>query len=364
LKVLVRERVGDALSLVERVHAGGRPLAGEYPLVFGADGPGRVVVAEERGRVVSACAVLERVLRFPDAAGVTRRLQVGLVGSVTTAEDARGRGLAGAVLERAEAELARSGCALAMLWADDPRFYQRRGYREVGAELDLVLSTDVARRLPTGSEVSTARPADVAALHALHRSQGRRTERSLEETRALLATPGMTTAVARDDAGRPLAYACLGRGHDLEGVVHEWAGEPEAVLRCLRALHAGRGPAAADLYLMAPPELGEVQRRLSDLGAPAALGVLAMARVLDPGALLAAVVEAGRGGVSAEGPDARGELELRGPAGLARRRPEELLDALLPARLDPAPLRALEAELGAALPGLPWAPFLWGLDSI
>ena len=363
MKVVVRDGPGDALPLMERVHSGGLPLAEEYPLVFQPDAPGRVVVAEEEGRVLSTCAVLERVLHFPDASGVERSLPVGLIGSVTTAEEARGRGLASAVLDRAEAELAARGCALALLWADDPSFYERRGYRQVGAELDFLIGHELASSLPPSGSVTSLQPGDEGALHELYSAHGRRAGRSPEETRALLATPGMTTAVARDAAGRPDGYACLGRGHDLEGVVHEWGGDADAVLACLRGLMAGPGAQARDLFLMAPPEGGGVADRLAELGAPVALGVLAMARVLDPAGLAAAVAEAG-------GPEVHWELAstdqvvLSGPGGVVHLRPEELLESLVPTRLEPAGVAGLERALGVELPGLPWAPFLWGLDSI
>jgi GNAT superfamily N-acetyltransferase len=362
VRLEVRERAGDALALVEEVHAAGRPIGEEYPLVFRPDGPGRVVVAEEAGRVVSTCAILERELVFPDGSGATRSLRVGLIGSVTTAPHARGRGLARAVLDRAEEELGGAGCALAVLWADDPAFYERRGYREFGAELDLALPAALALALPDDASVDGIRPEDVPALHALYLGHGRRAERTLSESRALLSTPGMVTAVARDGAGVPLAYACLGRGHDLEGVVHEWAGEDRAVLACLRA-HLVAGGAERDLFLMAPPAESTLVERLVTLGAPNALGVLAMARVLEPRVLADGLLEGAGDTVRLESVDGQGAVFV-GPAGRARRENEELLSLLCPPRLDPGPREALEAELGAPLPAAPWTPFLWGLDSI
>lgn len=357
----VRDEADTALELIEAVHAAGRPLADEYPLVFHADGAGRVVVAEQDGEVASTCAILERELVFPDANGVECRLRVGLIGSVSTRAAARGRGLASAVLERAEAELRASGCAIAILWAESPEFYAKRGYAEVGVEQDLLLPSEIAERLPASSAVSGASAADYGEMHSLYRRNERRVERSAAESAVLYATPGMRTLVARDRAGHPNAYLCCGRGHDLAGVVHEWAGDSDAVLECLRALLASEP--ASEHYLMSPPDLGGLAGRLRELGAPCSNGVLGMAKLLSPDSLL------DRLAASSTSPLER-RVRPDGTLHIATQRdgvdltPLDLLGLLVPARFDCAPIERLEARLGTRFEGFPWAPFLWGLDSI
>ncbi len=42
----------------------------------------------------------------------------------------------------------------------------------------------------------------------------------------------------------------------------------------------------------------------------------------------------------------------------------EWLDLLIPPHGDRAPIERLERRLQTRFPGLPWTPFLWGLDSI
>jgi len=361
VKLAVRDETDAALALIEAVHAGGGSLAEEYPLVFRSEGAGRVVVAEQGGEIASTCAILERELVFPDANGVERRLRAGLIGSVSTSPEARGRGLASAVLERAEAELRASGCAIALLWAESRTFYEKRDYVEIGVEQDLLLPRELLAHLPAGAAVSAGAAHDHGALHALYTEHERRVDRSAAESAALYATPGMRTLVARDGSGRPLAYLCCGRGHDLDGVVHEWAGAEDGVLACLRALLTAEP--ARDHVLMSPPDLDGLAGRLRKLGAPCENGVLGMAKLLAPELALELLVEA-----SARPLERRlrtdGSLHVASDLAGVDLTPRELLALVTPARFDCAPIERLETLLGTRFEGFPWAPFLWGLDSI
>ena len=44
-----------------------------------------------------------------------------------------------------------------------------------------------------------------------------------------------------EEEGRLAAYCIEGRGRDLRGVIHEWAGDPSALARLLGAVTAGPG---------------------------------------------------------------------------------------------------------------------------
>ncbi len=361
MKLDVRDESDAALALIDAVHAGGGSLAAEYPLVFRSEGAGRVVVAEQGAEIASTCAILERDLVFPDALGVERRLRCGLIGSVSTSPEARGCGFASAVLERAEAELRASGCVIALLWAESPAFYENRGYVEIGVEQDLLLPHDLIPRLPSEAMVSAAGRHDHGALHTLYTEHERRVDRSAAESSALYATPRMRTLVARDGAGRPLAYLCCGRGHDLEGVVHEWAGAEGGVLACVRALLTAEP--SRDHFLMSPPDMDGLAGRLRQLGAPCENGVLGMAKLLDPESVLQRLAEASSRPLERRVRQGGG-LRIATDRDGVDLTASELLALVAPARFDCAPIERLEALLGTRFEGFPWAPFLWGLDSI
>lgn len=345
-----------AEALMSEVLRGGGPIAVEYPLVFESRFAGRIVALESDARsVLSACAILTRDLVVPGG-----RFRVGLIGSVVTDPDHRGRGYASEVLASGEDELAGAGCVCSLLWADDAGYYARRGYVPVGAEDVFVLAPDHASLFPPSQGVRPAAPPDAPALHALYRGHSARVDRSLEEARALFAAPGMTTLVVERE-GAPAAYACLGRGADLTNVVHEWAGSSADVLALVRA-HRERHAGEAPLVLMVPPSADAVRSRLELAGVPGARGVLAMAKLVSRTA--AAELLAGFAGDAGRVEPRGAGVAIAGPAGEVVLSAEETLLVLFPPRADRGVVEAVEGETGLSLVGLPLTPFVWGLDSI
>jgi GNAT superfamily N-acetyltransferase len=270
VKFTAEYNTGEALELMTSVLRPRGDIAAEYPLALGAEGPGQVVSLCEDGTILSSCAVLERELLHPE--GKTR---VGLIGSVVTRPDARGRGLATKLLEHAEGRLRATGCEHALLWADDPTFYSRRGYALDGYEVDFLVDRALGELPTEGFNVRPLRVGDEALLHELYLRHEARVERSLEETARLLTCPGMRVSLAERE-GECVAYVCYGRGGDLAGVAHEWGGDPRGVLSCLAALLRE----TEAIFVMAPGNPGPLGELLDSLGAPRANGRLGMSKPL------------------------------------------------------------------------------------
>ena len=70
-------RTDAALGLMQTVLRDGRPMAAEYPLLFGSDATGQVELIETEGEVASTCAWLRRDLVVGGL-----ELPIALVGSV------------------------------------------------------------------------------------------------------------------------------------------------------------------------------------------------------------------------------------------------------------------------------------------
>ena len=221
MNVAVTQQDACALELMERVLRNGNSLAPEYPLVFGDEAPGRLVVCEENGEVRSTCAILDRDLVTAHAS-----IRAGMIGSVSTHPDHRGKGYASRVLDQAEDELRESGCMFSLLWADDPAFYAKRGYVEIGAENDFLLDVSSLSKLPPCDDVRPIEERDIQQVHSLYARHPERVERTAQETASLIFSPGMEVLV-RENAGQVVGYSCLGRGDDMRGVIHEWGGRPE-----------------------------------------------------------------------------------------------------------------------------------------
>lgn len=357
MQTSVLEDSQSALALMRGALRDGAAFEDEYPLVFGADAPGRVVaVRGEDESIIGACATLVRELVFPGG-----RLATGLIGSVCTREDQRGRGVASAVLRRAESELAAAGAALSILWADEPDFYTRRGYQQFGAELDFALPRALAKRLPQVAGVREITEDDLGRVHELYEAGSSRVARSKSETRALLFAPGVKVRV-HEAGGVVDAYACYERGGDLERVVHEWCGEAKGVLACVRSWLEPLGEGDA-IFLMAPGTDSAVASELRALEAPSAQGILGMAKVIDEGRLLDELCAAAADPITFQSLSG-GLWRVVGRGGVVELTRERLLHLVLPPAGDRSALEAFENVLGVSFPGLPRAAFLWGLDSI
>ncbi len=270
MKFTVESDIGEATDLMRSVLRPSGELASEYPLVFSDRGSGQLLSLREGGRIVSTCAVLERQLIYPG--GETK---VGFIGSVVTHPEARSRGYATKILECAEDNLREAGCEHALLWADDPVFYGRRGYTLEGHEVDFLIDKG-ARAVPVSDlDVRPIGLGESEAVHALYTKHAARVARSSAETAMLLRCPRMIVLVAERD-GEVISYLCFGRGADLEGVAHEWGGEVEGVMACVAKLLADQDA----VFVMTPGDPGALGDRLDAIGAMRAYGRLGMSKPL------------------------------------------------------------------------------------
>ncbi|MBM3977010.1 MAG: GNAT family N-acetyltransferase [Planctomycetes bacterium] len=353
----LRTAAREALGLIGEVH--NLPNAGEpdSPLVLAAADDRNLLSIEEEGVVKSACAVLERTFICSD-----ERLRVGLIGTVSTAPGERGRGRASRLLERAELELRSRGCAIALLWAEDPRFYHARGWRPIGAEDDYLLPPTLASRLPR-MDVRTATAADAPRLHELANAHPTRVERSVDEMRALLACRGMQTRVALEGE-RIVGYTCCGRALDLQGVVHEWGGEPHAVLALLGEELRGISDQRPGLLVIAPADASSLREALGGFDVQPLRGILGLGKVLDR-RLLAELLQR-RVGTSArvECDAAASTVVLHGAIGGGDLSDDSLLTLLFSERGIRDDIETLGLAFGFDASRLPLSPFAFGLDGI
>ena len=355
---------GAARALMQRVLGGGDDLARESPLAFDERFEGEIVALEEAGAVRSACAILPRDFV---CGGATVR--IGLIGSVATDPAWRRRGLMTRLLDLAEARLAERGCALALLWAEEPAVYASRGYVPIGHEVDYWADPPLFAGLPASARVRPAEAADAASIHALYENHAQRVCRTGAETRALLACPAMDVLVLCDAAGAPRAYACAGRGRDLANVVHEWSGAPDDVLALVGAhqrarLARGLEP---DLVLMAPSEAAPLHALLGALGARRFDGILGLAKPLDPHWLAERLAHSAQVPLAigvARGLDGERALCYASPSGRRELALSAVLQALFPPGGDLGAYHYVTDALRTQLRGAPLRPFAWGLDSI
>ena len=255
-------------------------LAAEYPASLRPElaASHRVVRDGERWL---AHAMLHRVdLRLPEP------LTIGLVGLVYTDPAARGHGYASACVSACTAELERQGVPLVLLFSDQPDFYARLGFEPLGSERAWAVDASLcqhARRAPGLASpgtitVDAPRRQDWRRLEKLYAKKKVHAVRAPGALEQLAAAPDTELVVARI-GGRAVGYAALGRGDDLQGVVHEWAGGSAEILACLERLCGEHGV----LRVHGCPEETRLGIALERAGAMRSESPLGLGRVLRPG---------------------------------------------------------------------------------
>src|SRR5262249_45089970 len=150
------------------------------------------------------------------------------------------------LLQAALADARADGAAAALLWAERPELYARAGFGSAEPEDCLLLQP--AAVAPTAVRAATI--ADHAAMHALHAQKPLGAARDLRTMSLLLTTPGMWTFVL-ERQGRPAAYACCGKGADLQNWWHELGGSDADLAELLPAAMRQLQQSAA--FLLLPP---------------------------------------------------------------------------------------------------------------
>lgn len=277
----------------------GRPgrLEREYPACFALASPALPIVAWAGTQPAAFCLLLPT--RFSLARGT---LRAGLISLVYTDPRFRGRGLARRVVGQAIAEARAAGLGLCLLWSEPAlgEFYWAQGFTRAGSEnlLALDASTLAAALADSGGpdpllsrsvEIDSARSSDWPSIGALR--SARTCHVALAGNGAdWLGIPDLEIRVARR-RNSVVGFAMRGRGDDFPGVVHEWGGETEAVLRCCAALLPPED--GAGLLLLSPRETSSLTWRLRLAGARVVHGPLAWMQVASEAALaldLASVV--------------------------------------------------------------------------
>lgn len=270
----------------------------DFPLALSRENLAWQFAARDRdGVLVAGLAVLVR--RFATSCG---DLAVGMVGSVVTRPDLRGRGLSARLQEAALARLEQEGVPLAALWTDRPEIYAGRGFVPAGWEWHADLTTAELPATAAPLTVRPFRPDDAAAVAALHDAHPWRAQREPGDARRLYGMPGTRGLLAVAGDG-PVAAIFCGKGADFPGYVAEWDGPLSGVLPLLAAARA-QGLAEAVLI---PPGGEDLAAALAERGALPVAQPAGCWRIVRPEVLAAAALAAGRP-VPAASADARAWL--------------------------------------------------------
>ena len=222
-----------------------------WPQLYRSDGDGRFCALFDSERLVSQCAF--RIATARTDQGLRR---VALLGSVVTDPDFRGHGYAQRVVRASLDACKASGADMALLWAEEQGLYARCGFVAGIDETCCVVESGIANE---DGVVREATIFDHARLHSLHSQKPLGIQRTPRAMSALLTTPGLSTFVL-ERSGEVVAYACTGKGADLQGWWHEFGGSDNDIASLLpRALDLAGHPQA---IVIVPPYRNALVREL------------------------------------------------------------------------------------------------------
>ncbi len=181
-------------------------------------------------RLLSAVSLRFATLKTSRSA----RMAVALIGAVVTEVESRGQGLASQLIQAATRLAEEGGAAGVFLWASDHGIYMRHGFLPMGQQWRVPLEAlEFGQSEPT-AEIVVNKGWNPALFHMIcNRPDG------LAHSPTDLGWYQAHKNVCWFWAGSqeaPTAYAAVGRGIDLQNIVHEWGGDSVTLHSLLREL--------------------------------------------------------------------------------------------------------------------------------
>lgn len=178
------------------------------------------------GKLICTGGIRITELKYPQS-------RVALLGAIATLPEVRGQGLASKITEDLVGIAENEKCDLAVLWGSEWQLYGRLGFEPAGIQQRMSLS-------------HFANIAEGAALEVQEGWNSKIIKLMMERSGGIRLSPGDEKWISSHKNTRwfwigekdaPKAYAALGRGIDLMGLVHEWGGEAHALAVLLSGLN-------------------------------------------------------------------------------------------------------------------------------
>jgi N-acetylglutamate synthase-like GNAT family acetyltransferase len=200
------------------------PIEQEYPIVLAPEGQSYSYCHDFQNQLCSHANLWPR--KVINALGQEQFL-IGLVGNVATDPRFRGHGHMRSLLTAVEEVAQKNHMQALFLWSDLTSFYQKLGYVSAGQEYHFHFlesrSTGKAKTSAHLVRMGLHGITDnlLAHLQKLKPKVSMTLARSVAEFRRMLEIPWISLYVAYETTNI-VAFALIGKGYDMVGVIHEW----------------------------------------------------------------------------------------------------------------------------------------------
>lgn len=255
------------------------PIAAEYPLVLGPAMPEHSIcvtrkgVRPEDGGFLAHANLWMRKMAAGESRASMPVIKLALVGNVATDKNEQGKGWMRTLLGEIEREARAKGADAILLWSDLTTFYAKMGFEPGGSEFRIMLSAKELRRcgrpmlwVPDGYRTGQL-PVEMIQRMMQLRSTGFNSpffqvERSVEEFVELLKIPELALFVGHGESTgttapglRPVDFFfVVGKGMDMQGVIHEWGTTDMNLLMGAAGVVAEHGE-LEEIMILVPPAI-------------------------------------------------------------------------------------------------------------
>lgn len=254
----------------------------DFPLLYSPKNIDNLYVFEEHNELLAHAGFFIAKMKLEGA-----ELPVAGIGGVCTLPKAQGQGHASELVEECLKQAKAKGAALAFLWTDKHDFYRKLGFELVGRQWCIEMARNALEKLAghfENQQIGLTLSTDTKGKFLeqslrLLSSQALGIIRSSEEHEALLDSHSCKVYSAW--RGSELkAYLAVGKGKDLSGYIHEWAGSETELLWLLSESVKISGAK----FLLSPQFMRNEESwiyALEELGFPMTAQYMGMVKILD-----------------------------------------------------------------------------------
>ena len=258
----------------------------DFPQLYKPSNINHLWVASDAGKVAAHAGFYPSLMRVE-----ALPLPVAGIGGVYTDEAFQGQGLATSLINKCCEGAQKEGAALAFLWSDKHEFYKKQNFHLVGRQWTITFKPELApvlRALGERAEIPAAalRVSEEVSGELLRQSHELQDifpigiARSAEE-HALYLDSGASRVVSAWAGNQLAAYFVIGKGRDLQGYIHEWAGAEGALSHLMAQCLEDFGHPLSLLSPQFMPDEVPWIYSLDKAGVPMTAEYLALVRILD-----------------------------------------------------------------------------------